>query len=46
MAGQPVPGGTYAGDPHNRTYRLPSGGLAGGGGLHPGHVHDHEGDES
>jgi Zn-dependent M28 family amino/carboxypeptidase len=46
VAGQPVPGGTYAGDPDNRTYRLPSGGLAGGGGLHPEHEHDHEGDAS
>ncbi|SNR41678.1 M20/M25/M40 family metallo-hydrolase [Blastococcus mobilis] len=47
VVGQPVPGGTYAGDPANRTYRLKSGGPAGGGGLHPEHDdHDHGGVES
>ena len=40
--GQPVPGGTFQGDPTARDYRVPSGGPAGGGGLTPGHDHDHD----
>jgi Zn-dependent M28 family amino/carboxypeptidase len=40
VVGQPVPGGTFAGDPKNRDYRLKSPGPAGGGGLHPEHDHD------
>jgi Zn-dependent M28 family amino/carboxypeptidase len=40
VTGSEVPGGTYAGDPENRSYRLASGGPAGGGGLHADHDHD------
>ncbi|WP_233489026.1 M28 family metallopeptidase [Blastococcus sp. TF02-09] len=42
--GTPVPGGTFEGDPTARDYRIPSGGPAGGGGLTPGHDHDHGGE--
>jgi Zn-dependent M28 family amino/carboxypeptidase len=46
VAGEPVPGGTFEGDPGDREYRIPSGGPAGGGGLHAGHDHDHGGEEA
>ena len=45
VAGRPVPGGTFAGNPEDRDYRLPSGGPAGGGGLHADHDHG-QGDAS
>ena len=41
-----VPSGTYAGNPNNRTYRVPSGSPAGGSGLQPENEQDHEGDAS
>ncbi|MDK3258706.1 M28 family metallopeptidase [Blastococcus capsensis] len=44
VAGQQVPGGTYAGDPEEREYRLAPGGGEGGG-LEHDHDHDH-GEES
>ncbi len=42
VVGEPVPGGTFEGDPQARKYRLDPQQEAGGGGLHAGH--DHGGD--
>ncbi|MBM7807399.1 Zn-dependent M28 family amino/carboxypeptidase [Geodermatophilus bullaregiensis] len=42
VTGQPVPGGTFEGDPDARQYRQPSGMEVGGGGLSPDHGHDHD----
>ncbi|GAB3299947.1 aminopeptidase PaaP [Geodermatophilus aquaeductus] len=39
VAGRPVPGGTYEGDPNARQYRVEAEQEAGGGGLHAGHDH-------
>ena len=44
VAGQPVPGDTYQGDPQARQYRISAAQANGGGGLHAGHDHDHGGD--
>ena len=45
VAGRPVPGGTFEGDPEAREYRISAAQANGGGGLHAGHDHDHDGDE-
>jgi Zn-dependent M28 family amino/carboxypeptidase len=42
VTGQPVPGGTFQGDPDARLFRQPSGMETGGGGLSPDHGHDHD----
>jgi Zn-dependent M28 family amino/carboxypeptidase len=39
VAGRPVPGGTYEGDPNARQFRVEAEQEAGGGGLHAGHDH-------
>ncbi|WP_369257967.1 M28 family peptidase [Geodermatophilus amargosae] len=39
VAGRPVPGGTFEGDPAARQYRVERDEAAGGGGLHAGHDH-------
>lgn len=39
VAGRPVPGGTYEGDPNARQFRVEAQQEAGGGGLHAGHDH-------
>ncbi|MGY1673541.1 M28 family metallopeptidase [Geodermatophilus sp. SYSU D00710] len=44
VAGRPVPGGTFEGDPDAREFRQPSGKEVGGGGLSPDHGHDHDHD--
>ncbi|WP_448611611.1 M20/M25/M40 family metallo-hydrolase [Geodermatophilus sp. URMC 60] len=44
VAGRPVPGGTFEGDPENRQYRISAAQANGGGGLHAGHDHDHGSD--
>ncbi len=44
VAGRPVPGGTFEGDPEAREYRISAAQANGGGGLHAGHDHDHGGD--
>ncbi|SET97400.1 M28 family metallopeptidase [Geodermatophilus poikilotrophus] len=44
VAGGPVPGGTFEGDPEAREYRISAAQPNGGGGLHAGHDHDHGGD--
>ena len=43
VPGEPVPGGTFEGDPEAREFRLDPQQEAGGGGLHAGHDHDHSG---
>jgi Zn-dependent M28 family amino/carboxypeptidase len=44
VAGKPVPGGTFEGDPEARDYRISAAQANGGGGLHAGHDHTHGGD--
>ncbi|MGY1649724.1 M28 family metallopeptidase [Geodermatophilus sp. SYSU D01119] len=41
VTGQPVPGGTYQGDPADRDFRQPAGKETGGGGLAHDHEHSH-----
>ncbi|MGY1715245.1 M28 family metallopeptidase [Geodermatophilus sp. SYSU D01106] len=41
VTGQPVPGGTFQGDPADRDFRQPAGKETGGGGLAHDHEHSH-----
>ncbi|WP_336032864.1 M28 family metallopeptidase [Geodermatophilus sp. FMUSA9-8] len=41
VTGQPVPGGTFQGDPADRDFRQPAGLETGGGGLAHDHEHSH-----